>query len=61
MDYIVECQVECPYCGAVYETTVDTSQSRFSTIEDCEVCCRPIQLNIECEAGEVISVSSARA
>ena len=57
MDYLAELQVPCPYCGEVYLTTVDTSQGNHSTIEDCEVCCRPIQLVLRCEPGEVVDAS----
>lgn len=60
MDYVVEIEVECPYCGEVFPSTTDTSQGSHTTVEDCTVCCRPIELRIECEAGEVISVESTR-
>jgi len=37
----------CPYCGEVIETLIDASQGSQQTIEDCSVCCCPIELNIE--------------
>lgn len=58
---IQEVEIQCPYCGAVYTTTVDTSQGDHSTIEDCTVCCRPIQLHITCTMGEVEDVQVSRA
>jgi len=61
MNYVVEVEIECPYCGEVFSGTVDTSQGNASTIEDCTVCCRPIALRFECEAGEVLSVRTERA
>lgn len=61
MNYLVEVEIGCPYCGEVFPTTVDTSQGNSSTIEDCSVCCRPIALRFECEAGEVLSVEASRA
>ncbi len=57
---LVEVDIECPYCWENYPTAVDTSQGRHSTIEDCAVCCRPIQLTIECKEGEVYSVEVER-
>jgi hypothetical protein len=57
MDYVIEIEIECPYCAS----TADTSQSSYATIEDCSVCCRPIAVEIACEPGEVISISSSRA
>ena len=59
MNLLVETDVECPYCYEVYQTVIDTSQGSHRTIEDCTVCCRPIQLHVECEPGEVLSVQSA--
>lgn len=61
MNYVVEVEVQCPYCGEVFPTTVDTSQGNLNTIEDCTVCCRPMQLFVECEAGEVLGVDVSRA
>ena len=61
MDYVVEAEVQCPFCGAVFCTTADTSQGSYSTIEDCTVCCRPMELRIECEAGELLGVEIERA
>jgi transcription elongation factor Elf1 len=37
----------CPYCGETIESIVDTSQGNHHIIEDCSVCCRPIELFIE--------------
>jgi hypothetical protein len=40
--------VPCPYCGESFETAIDWSAGAFRYIEDCQVCCQPIEL-----AGEV--------
>jgi hypothetical protein len=39
--------VECPYCGEPFETVVDLSSGSTSYIEDCAVCCRPIEFRLE--------------
>jgi hypothetical protein len=41
--------VRCPYCGERLETRVDLTAGEREYIEDCEVCCRPIELSIELE------------
>jgi len=48
--------IQCPFCGQSFEVTIDTSvaSQRFTT--DCEVCCRPFEVVVECEPGEVLSV-----
>ena len=58
MNLLVEVEVECPYCGEAWSLTVDTSQGDYSTIEDCTVCCRPIQFEINCEPGEVVAANA---
>ena len=42
-----EIEVTCPFCGAVFTTCADTSEGSFSTIEDCQVCCKPNVLRVE--------------
>ncbi len=39
--------VQCPYCGERLETRVDLTAGEREYIEDCEVCCRPIEFGIE--------------
>jgi len=60
MSYIIETDIQCPWCGEVYPTTIDTSQGDHSTIEDCNVCCRPIELTVSCEPGELGAVEPSR-
>ena len=39
--------VQCPYCGERLETRVDLTADEPSYIEDCQVCCRPIEFTVE--------------
>jgi len=39
--------VECPYCGERFETMLDLSAGSTSYIEDCQICCRPIEFELE--------------
>ncbi len=43
--------VQCPYCGERLETRVDLTADEPSYIEDCQVCCRPIEFSIEREGA----------
>ena len=54
-------EVVCPYCGAIFTAFVDTSAGGYATIEDCQVCCRPIELIVGCHAGVIEQVETARA
>ena len=38
--------IQCPYCGESIEVFVDDSVEHQQYIEDCEVCCRPINLAV---------------
>jgi hypothetical protein len=41
-----EAGVECPYCGEPFTTLVDCSSGDQAYVEDCRICCRPIELRI---------------
>ena len=54
--------VQCPYCGERFETAVDLSAGPFSYVEDCQVCCQPIELKGEMnDRGAFAGVSASRA
>ena len=50
----------CPYCWERYETQVDLSAGSFTYVEDCQVCCQPIELSCEVEDGELLGVKPER-
>jgi hypothetical protein len=43
----------CPYCGEQISMVLDTSVAQQVYIEDCEVCCRPIEVRYTVENDEV--------
>src|SRR5437879_12890933 len=43
--------VRCPYCGERLETLVDLTADEPAYVEDCEVCCRPIEFLVERDDG----------
>jgi len=48
---------QCPYCWQQISILVDTSIQQQKYIEDCEVCCNPIDIEITIESGEVTSIN----
>ncbi|MBG85344.1 MAG: hypothetical protein CMO80_00375 [Verrucomicrobiales bacterium] len=49
-----ECEhVFCPYCGQQQELSIDLSAGtqRFTT--DCEVCCRPFDVDVDVRDGGI--------
>jgi Cysteine-rich CPXCG len=56
MELTVETDITCPQCGEVFPLNIDTSEPEQSFIEDCTVCCRPIQLTVRCQPGEIVEL-----
>jgi hypothetical protein len=51
--------IQCPYCGESYEATVDLSAGSQSYVEDCAICCRPIEVALRVgDDGELIEIST---
>jgi hypothetical protein len=54
-------RIDCPYCGEPLETRLDLSEGSAAYIEDCQVCCRPMQLHLEVDPdGRLIGLSVER-
>lgn len=45
--------VHCPYCGEPIDLTVDVSAGAAAYVEDCPVCCRPMQVEADLLDGEI--------
>jgi hypothetical protein len=41
--------IQCPWCGERLETHVDLTAGEQTYVEDCQVCCNPMQLSLEFE------------
>jgi hypothetical protein len=50
--------ISCPYCGEPIEILVDASAGDQHYIEDCQVCCRPITLNVRIDTDGQAQVSA---
>ena len=51
--------VECPYCGELIEVLIDCSIAQQDYIEDCQVCCRPIDFTVSIDQQVVPCVATA--
>ena len=40
-------EIDCPYCGEHFTTSVEPYDGDQDYIEDCQVCCQPIEFHIE--------------
>lgn len=46
MDDLVSLRARCPYCGESIPVEVDRSAGEQDYVEDCSVCCRPIEMGV---------------
>ena len=49
---------QCPYCWEEISMILDASVQEQTYIEDCEVCCNPIELTATFEENELIRFDS---
>lgn len=54
-------RIRCPYCAEAITILIDLSADSQSYIEDCEVCCQPMQISYEAEDDELRSLQVDRA
>ena len=59
-DWLSERSISCPFCGERITLVVDTSAGSQSYVEDCQVCCQPMQITIEADDGELQAIHADR-
>ena len=42
-----EIAIQCPYCWESYDSNADLTLGAQAYVEDCQICCRPISVQIE--------------
>ncbi|UMB54659.1 CPXCG motif-containing cysteine-rich protein [Lutibacter sp. A64] len=47
---------QCPYCWKEISMLFDTSVSNQTYIEDCEICCNPIEINPVFNHSELVAL-----
>lgn len=57
MNELTQRKINCPYCGELISVLLDTSEDYQEYIEDCQVCCRPIEFRLEAIAGEIVELT----
>jgi len=50
----------CPYCGEMISMTLDLTVSEQQYIEDCEVCCRPIEISVSAADETLVQFEARR-
>ncbi len=52
---------QCPYCGETIEVDIEPLEEAQTFIEDCSVCCHPIQYAVTTNADDEIEVIATRS
>lgn len=58
---LAEANVQCPYCWEQIALLIEPASENQQYIEDCYVCCRPIQVTVAIGAEGVTEVGAERA
>jgi len=48
----------CPHCGERISMLLDLSAGSQNYVEDCEVCCSPIEISYRAEEGRIVSFAA---
>jgi len=46
LNQLTDKSIGCPYCGEMINVLIDSSDMEQQYIEDCQVCCKPINFLI---------------
>ncbi len=46
MNLLEEISINCPYCGEPITVLIDGSLEQQQYIEDCQVCCKPMEIRV---------------
>jgi transcription elongation factor Elf1 len=55
-DRVIERRIRCPFCAEAMSILIDVSAGDQSYIEDCQVCCQPMQIDFQSDGDELIAV-----
>ena len=58
---VTEKRIRCPFCAESMTIVVDLSAGGQSYVEDCEICCRPMQITFDTDGGELLSLDVVTA
>jgi hypothetical protein len=58
INQLIETDVQCPYCWERFTLLVDGSVDFQEYVEDCEVCCRPIDFCVTIDEQDQVAVQA---
>ncbi len=61
MEFEAETFFTCPYCAQRISMVIEELYGAQTYVEDCEVCCNPIEISYEVDDGKVVSLHAEKA
>ena len=58
MNSLHEKDIDCPYCGETITILIDDSVGAQQYIEDCQVCCRPMEIRVSVSADGDLQIEA---
>jgi len=53
--------IDCPYCDEQLEIFIDGSAGNQDYVEDCQVCCSPMDISVQIDsAGQIVNIQLKR-
>lgn len=49
---------QCPFCWETISVLLDPSVNDQRYVEDCEICCNPMEIGVSFEDGELMDFSA---
>lgn len=58
MPHLPTADIACPYCGEIITLVVDDSAGTQHYVEDCPVCCKPIEVRASVAGDGSVDVAA---
>ncbi len=60
-NWLLERTINCAYCTESMSIVIDLSAGGQTYIEDCQICCQPMQIAFDVSDGELLDLRVERA
>lgn len=58
MPHLPTADIDCPDCGETITLVVDDSAGDQQYVEDCHVCCKPIEVRVNVDEDGTVDVAA---
>jgi transcription elongation factor Elf1 len=58
---LVEQPIACPFCGESISVLLDVSAGAQAYVEDCQVCCRPMEISFDVDDNGPVNIRAEHA